>query len=180
MSSSQRSGDQFVICRGMGPMLCLSRWWLRLLVDALRHSDRAIKLIAEPAGVGSTAALTRALKWEFAGSPSFWRRRANVGGKRCAATSLSPAAVTGQMSGFRRHLFSALGLVQRESPATGQRVGIALLQNKRSVVRQRWILVIDESLSEEKKRLLEERSQTDTWRKRQRHAPLWPNEGRCS
>jgi len=70
--------DHFVRCTGMAPMQYLSAWRLRLAADALRHTDRAIKLIADAAGFGSTAAFTRAFKKEFAVSPALWRRRASV------------------------------------------------------------------------------------------------------
>ena len=70
--------DHFARCTGMAPMQYLSLWRLRLAADALRHTDRAIKLIADAAGFGSTAAFTRAFKREFAVSPASWRKKASV------------------------------------------------------------------------------------------------------
>lgn len=70
--------DHFVKCTGLAPMQYLSQWRLRLAADALRHTDRAIKMIAGDAGFGSTAAFTRAFKREFGDSPAIWRRGNNV------------------------------------------------------------------------------------------------------
>lgn len=66
--------DHFVRCTGMAPMQYLSLWRLRVAADGLRHTDRAIKLIAEAAGFGSTAAFARAFRREFGVSPDRWRR----------------------------------------------------------------------------------------------------------
>ena len=66
--------DHFVQCTGMAPMQYLSQWRLRVAADALGHTGRAVKLIAESAGFGSTAAFTRAFKREFGISPARWRR----------------------------------------------------------------------------------------------------------
>jgi AraC-like DNA-binding protein len=66
--------DHFVRCTGMAPMQYLSQWRLRVAADGLRHTDRAIKLISEAAGFGSTAAFTRAFRREFGVSPDQWRR----------------------------------------------------------------------------------------------------------
>ena len=59
---------------GMAPMQYLSQWRLRLAADALGHTDRAVKLIAETAGFASTAAFTRAFKRELGVSPVRWRQ----------------------------------------------------------------------------------------------------------
>ena len=66
--------DHFMQCTGMAPMQYLSQWRLRVAADALGNSDRAVKLIAESASFGSTAAFTRAFKREFGISPVGWRR----------------------------------------------------------------------------------------------------------
>jgi AraC-like DNA-binding protein len=66
--------DHFVRCTGIAPMQYLSQWRLRVAADALGHTDRAIKLVAEAAGFGSTAAFTRAFKRGFGVSPAKWRR----------------------------------------------------------------------------------------------------------
>ena len=66
--------DHFVQCTGIAPMQYLTQWRLRIAADALAHSDRAIKFIAENAGFGSTPAFTRAFKREFGTSPAKWRR----------------------------------------------------------------------------------------------------------
>jgi AraC-like DNA-binding protein len=66
--------DHFVRCTGMAPMQYLSQWRLRVAADGLRHTDRAIKRIAEAAGFGSTAAFSRAFRREFGVSPDRWRR----------------------------------------------------------------------------------------------------------
>ena len=66
--------EHFVRCTGMAPMQYLSQWRLRVAADALRHTDGAIKLIAEAAGFGSTAAFTRAFRRTFGVSPARWRR----------------------------------------------------------------------------------------------------------
>jgi len=66
--------DHFVQCTGMSPMQYLSQWRLRVAADALGNTDRAVKLIAEDAGFGSTAAFTRAFNREFRISPARWRR----------------------------------------------------------------------------------------------------------
>jgi len=66
--------DHFARCTGMAPMQYLAQWRLRLAADALGHTDRAIKLIAEDSGFGSTAAFTRAFRREFGVSPDRWRR----------------------------------------------------------------------------------------------------------
>jgi transcriptional regulator GlxA family with amidase domain len=58
----------------MAPMQYLSQWRLRLAADALVHTDRAVKTIAETAGFASTAAFTRAFKRELGASPVEWRR----------------------------------------------------------------------------------------------------------
>lgn len=71
--------DHFVRCTGMAPMQYLSQWRLRVAADALGHTDRAVKLIAETAGFGSTAAFTRAYKREFGVSPARWRRNQRDG-----------------------------------------------------------------------------------------------------
>jgi len=68
--------DHFVRCTGLGPMQYLSRWRMGVAADALRHSDRAIKVIAEAAGFGSTAAFTRAFRRGFGSSPARWRQDA--------------------------------------------------------------------------------------------------------
>ena len=54
--------DHFVQCTGMAPMRYLSQWRLRVAADGLRHTDSAIKLIAEAAGFGSTAAFAPRLQ----------------------------------------------------------------------------------------------------------------------
>ena len=66
--------DHFVRCTGVAPMQYLANWRMRVAADALAHSDRAIKLVAESAGFGSTPAFTRAFKREFGDSPARWRR----------------------------------------------------------------------------------------------------------
>jgi AraC-like DNA-binding protein len=66
--------EHFVRCTGMAPMQYLSQWRLRLAADALGHTDRAIKLIAEAAGFGSAAAFTRAFRRVFGVSPAKWRQ----------------------------------------------------------------------------------------------------------
>ena len=66
--------DHFVRCTGMAPMQYLSQWRMRIAADALANSERAIKLVAESAGFGSTAAFTRAFNREFGASPARWRR----------------------------------------------------------------------------------------------------------
>lgn len=67
--------DHFVRCTGMAPMQYLSQWRLRVAADELRHTDRAIKLIAEGAGFGSTAAFARAFRRELGVSPARWRQQ---------------------------------------------------------------------------------------------------------
>jgi transcriptional regulator GlxA family with amidase domain len=69
--------DHFVRCTGMAPMRYLKQWRLRVAADSLAHGDRGIKLIAETAGFGSTAAFTRAFKRELGASPAKWRRKEN-------------------------------------------------------------------------------------------------------
>ena len=71
--------DHFVRCTGMAPMQYLSQWRLRVAADGLRHTDRAIKLLAEAAGFGSTAAFARAFRREFGVSPDRWRRNQRSG-----------------------------------------------------------------------------------------------------
>jgi len=71
--------DHFVRCTGAAPMQYLSQWRLRLAADSLRHTDRAIKVIAEVAGFGSVAAFTRAFKREFDVAPAKWRRDCDDG-----------------------------------------------------------------------------------------------------
>jgi AraC-like DNA-binding protein len=66
--------DHFVQCTGIAPMQYLAQWRLRVAADALGSTDRAVKLIAEAAAFGSTAAFTRAFKREFGVSPARWRR----------------------------------------------------------------------------------------------------------
>lgn len=73
--------DHFVRCTGMAPMQYLSQWRLRVAADALGKSDRAVKLIADTAGFGSTAAFTRAFKREFGASPAKWRRNQRQGAR---------------------------------------------------------------------------------------------------
>lgn len=66
--------DHFVRCTGVAPMQYLTQWCMRVAAVSLAHSDRAIKLVAEGAGFGSTPAFTRAFKREFGDSPAKWRR----------------------------------------------------------------------------------------------------------
>jgi AraC family transcriptional regulator, alkane utilization regulator len=65
-------------------MQYLSQWRLRVAADALGSTDKAVKLIAESAGFGSTAAFTRAFKREFGSSPASWRRN-QLNGHRAAS-----------------------------------------------------------------------------------------------
>jgi AraC-like DNA-binding protein len=73
--------DHFVRCTGMAPMQYLTQWRMRIAADALANSDRAIKLVAESAGFGSTAAFTRAFNREFGASPARWRRERSGHGR---------------------------------------------------------------------------------------------------
>ena len=74
--------EHFVHCTGMTPMQFLSQWRLRLAAEALRHTDRPIKTVAENAGFSSTAAFTRAFGKEFGASPASWREKAGDRGTR--------------------------------------------------------------------------------------------------
>lgn len=65
--------EHFARCMGVAPMQYLSQWRMRVAADSLRQTDRAIKLVAESAGFGSTAAFTRAFRREFGLSPARWR-----------------------------------------------------------------------------------------------------------
>jgi len=82
--------DHFVRCTGLAPMQYLSQWRLRLAADALRHTDKAIKLIADAAGFASTAAFTRAFKREFGVSPAHSRRSAHVEAGRTGPRNVAP------------------------------------------------------------------------------------------
>jgi AraC-like DNA-binding protein len=66
--------DRFVRCVGTAPMHYLAQWRLRVAADLLGNTDRAMTLIAESAGFGSTAAFTRAFKREFGVPPARWRK----------------------------------------------------------------------------------------------------------
>lgn len=66
--------DHFLRCTGAAPMQYLSQWRLRLAAEALGHTDRAIKSIADAAGFASVAAFTRAFKRQFGAAPAQWRR----------------------------------------------------------------------------------------------------------
>ena len=66
--------DHFVRCTGLAPMQYLTHWRMRVAADSLANSDRAIKLVAESAGFGSTPAFTRAFKRAFGDSPAKWRQ----------------------------------------------------------------------------------------------------------
>lgn len=78
--------EHFARCTGMTPMQFLSQWRLRLAAEALRHTDRPIKTVAENAGFSSTAAFTRAFGREFGASPALWRVQAGNGGSRSLPT----------------------------------------------------------------------------------------------
>lgn len=68
--------EHFARCTGMAPIQFVAQWRLRLAAEALRHTDRPIKTVAQHAGFSSTAAFTRAFGREFGASPARWRRSA--------------------------------------------------------------------------------------------------------
>ncbi|HVC31452.1 MAG TPA: AraC family transcriptional regulator [Steroidobacteraceae bacterium] len=83
--------EHFARCTGVPPMQFLAQWRLRLAAEALRHTDRPIKNVAENAGFSSTAAFTRAFGREFGASPASWRGKAGRGGAgRPATRRLNP------------------------------------------------------------------------------------------
>jgi hypothetical protein len=91
--------DHFVRCTGMAPMRYLSQWRLRVAADGLRHTDSAIKRIAEAAGFGSTAGFARAFRREFGVSPDRWRRNQRSGSVPILKNF--PFAVGGRPRGHR-------------------------------------------------------------------------------